>query len=255
MAKVHVDIEGATTYELAAAILLYGNAQERAAYATVHEIERGKGGLVLGPGTAATKSSIADLVRSLGERAGFSGFISHQLLYVGAGVVAWWRAPACTRVWFDTKDEEGGKRKNPIGTRNAITPQPGLVFALAHGEWYVYAVKGDERPSANARLYRAPYFNVWTGGHICEGNIVRPGSVNAESLATFERAFFDSRFTHPNLHGPRDLTTFKGGVYAFWRALLDGRWKVFPERYLVDDRATLAGRMKSLEDNRRRRNG
>lgn len=163
-----------------------------------------------------------------------------ELLYIGAGVAAWWRPPSQARVYFHCEEKR-------LGTCSAITPQPGLVFARAGAGWYVYAVKGTARPAADTPLFRAPYFNVNVHGLICEGNLERPAEVTAETLAAFERGFFDSRFTHPNMHGPREMTTLKGGAYALWKALLAGRWQTFPEKYLVSDRHTVSQRLTDLE--------
>jgi PRTRC genetic system protein B len=250
-ANVRTD-DAPSRYELAAAILLYRAGNDT--YATLHEVEtHRKGGPMLGAGVPATTEACADFARSIAERSAFAGFTEPRMLYVGPRVMAWWRAPAPARVWFESDRDDG---KKLIGTRTAITPHPGLVFAIAHGEWYVWAVKGDKRPTPDTRVWFAPYFNVYHDGHICEGNVQRPDRVTPDTVAAFERAFFESKFTHPNVQRAREFCAMKGGAYAFWRALLDGRFKQFPDQHLVAVAGrgkTLAERIRQLEDSKHER--
>lgn len=244
-ADIKIQSAGESTLKLSQAVLIYTARDNNEAYATLHDIDRGKGGTRIGAGIPATTEACAGFIQLLADRAAFSGFIAPQILYIGPGTVAWWRPPAATRVWFNTKKPAAGDQTAVhIGERTAVTPHPGLVFALAAGEWYVAAVKGSARPDADTQLHVAPYFNVWKGGHICEGNVRRPRKVTPETIAAFERAFFESRFTHPNM---QRLVKFKGGAGAFWTAMLDGEFKTFPERVLLPSETTLANWLKKME--------
>ncbi len=248
--KVTVATEGADTFRLSNAILIYrsGTAVASRHYATLHPVLNGRGGARLGAGSPATREACAGFVRALADESAFSGFIEPSMLYVAPRTVAWWRPPQPARVWFDTsKRPAGDQAAAQIGIRSGVTPHPGLVFALHDGAWFVAAVKGNQRPTPDAKLHAAPYFNVWKGGHICEGNIQRPDSVTPQTVARFERAFFESRFTHPNVSR---LVRWKGGASAFWLALLDGKHKTFPERALLPLNTTLARWLKKLEDHR-----
>lgn len=249
---VVVQTEGATRYELRTAILLYEantrgsfNHKEQDVYATVHRIERHrKGGPRLAAGMPATLEACSAFARTMTDRAAFSGWIAAEILFIGPRTVAWWRAPTPATVFFETEHKEAKRR---LGTRTGKTPQPGLVHILAEGEWYVYAVKGAARPGPSTPMFRVPYFNVWKDGHICEGNIKRPTRVTPDTLAHFERAFFDSRFTHPN-EDSRHLTRYKRGLYELWRDLLDGKHKTFPEASLLPHgKHTLESLLRRLE--------
>lgn len=241
---VATHVHDSSDYRLHSAILLY-SAQSNDVYATLHAVERGKGGTRLGAGIPATAEACAGFVRALSDAAAFSGFIEPRMLYIGPRIAVWHRPPGSARVWFDTTGAAGADQTAAhIGSRTAITPHPGLVFALADGQWHVAAVKGSARPVPGTALHVAPYFNVWRGGHICEGNIRRPDKVTPETIAAFERAFFESRFTHPNM---TRLVRFKGGAGALWTALLDGKFKTFPERALLPQKTTLAQWIRQLE--------
>lgn len=249
--QVSVKAGGTRTFGLHHAILIYGdmhtiNGGDPSEYATLHRVERHRrGGPFLAAGSPITAGGCSAFVRSLTDRASFDGWLTPAMLYTSPRVTAWWRPPGRERVWFRTTDApEGDQVKVDIGERSAITPHPGLVFALAGGQWHVYAVTGADRPQPGTRLHVAPYFNVWNDGHICEGNVQRPKRVTPETIAAFERAFFGSRFTHPNTD---KLVNFKGGAGKFWTALLDGRWKKFPEQHLVRMKRTLADQLRALE--------
>jgi len=246
-------------YTLRAAVLVYASDLGGAAYATVHGIEHGARPR-LSAGAPATKEACAKIARALGEAATLSGFVPPSLLYLGARSLVWWRPPAPATVHFDTTksaaadqpDDESGA--SLIGKRAARVPHPGLVFAVGHRSWSVYALAGTARPGPKTRLLRAPYFNVWASGEICTGNVRLPRTLTPESLAQYEDAFFASEFTHPNVRGRERLLRAEGGPYAFWRDLLDlgPGMTEFPVDQLVDAKLTLEGLVQRMEKGRGR---
>ena len=50
--------------------------------------------------------------------------------------------------------------------------------------------------------------------------------MTAEKINAWNAAFLRSFFTHPNSKGK--LVRYRGGAYAFWRDMLDGKFKPFP---------------------------
>jgi PRTRC genetic system protein B len=244
-------------YRIEYAILLYRHnagwgSDGDDVYATIHNIERNRReGPHLAAGTPATVEGCTEFAKALADRSAFSGFMSPNMLYVGPRVAAWWRPSVPARVWFKTAPGPERNRDHlSIGTRSAITPHPGLVFMISDAGWHVFAVAGTERPGPATALYRSPYFNVYADGLLCEGNIERPKKVTPETIAGFERAFFDSRFTHPNA---KHLVRFKGGAAAFWKAMLAGKWKDFPERCLLPLKTTLLDKLREMEGGARAR--
>lgn len=269
MSHVSIGTQDAASWKLSAAVLVYESTElfagsNAAAYATVHSIESRGRGLALGAGVPATKEACADLARALGAASTLSGFVPENLLYLGARAIAWWRRPAHATLYFDTTKSAAGDQQEDkthaqtIGKRSGRTPQPGLVFAVTPGHWYVYALKGHERPGARTGLCRAPYFNVWASGEICTGNVRLPQSLSTSALERYERAFFDSEFTHPNVGARERLVRHEAGSYTFWKELLERQqldWSPgideFPEGALVDAKLTLEGLVKRLEKGRR----
>ena len=244
LSDVSVASANARDLHLAAAVLIYGDGKS-GAYATVHAVEGEGKKLRLEAGRPATRAACAGLARTLGEAATLSGFTPPALLYLGTQTIAWWRAPCRSRVFFAAPDDP---ERPGVGKRNAVVPHPGLVFAVTATGWHVAAVRGNARPGPETKLFRAPYFNVWKSGRICEGNVRLPERMSADMIADYERAFFDSNFTHPN--DPRGLVKHKGGAIGFWIDMLTGRHPyVFPERVLAPLGCTLVGFVKKLEKN------
>jgi len=240
---------GTSHYELTGAILLYTSRTAMGVgdvYATVHDIERNrKGGPRLAAGRPATAQSCEHFARAMTDRAAFAGWIAPEILFVGPRTIAWWRAPAVATMFFETIDDKNAKRH--IGNRTGRLPQPGLVHMLVEGKWHVYAVKGAARPKPATQIFHSPHFNVHADGEICEGNVRRPERVTPETLAEFERAFFQTRFTHPNADS-KVLTRYRHGVHALWRDLLDRKLKSFPEASLAPQgKHTLESLLRSFE--------
>jgi len=240
------------SWQLRQAVLVYQGPS--GAYATLHEIEGGATAPRLTSGRPATKEACADLARKLGAMSSLSGFVPPELCYLGARSIVWWRPAGKATVFFDTRKDPAGDQEQDelaaktIGKRSGSTPQPALVFAVSAGKWFVYALRDSERPGPATRLLRAPYFNVWASGEICEGNVRLPERLSPSTLLEYERAFFDSNFTHPNIRGKERLLQHNGSAYTFWRAGLDGAWgDGFPIDALVPLDLTLQGLARRLE--------
>jgi PRTRC genetic system protein B len=231
--KATVSMTGEARMTLNKAILLYG---EQTSFATVHDIriDKKNGGSIMMQGEPLTNSAIAQLLMHLGKSEQIGSFLPANILSVGHNSVVWWLKPATRRVFFRCDNE-----KTVIGIEAAETPHPGLVFAVNESTWYVFAVKGSDRPEPDTPLYLSPYFNVNEQGVICTGTTDIPRDYTAASTALWDRGFFDSAFSHPNIHPPRKLVDYKGGAYAFWRKMLDGKFKKFPEQVLVKSERTV----------------
>jgi len=249
-----VSISGAEKplWQLRQAVLIYMS--NAGAYATLHNVEGDSTAPRLGSGRPATKEACADLARKLGAMANLSGFVPPELCYLGARSIIWWRPAGKATLFFDTRQDPAGDQEQDaaaakiIGKRSGPTPQPALVFAVNASKWFVYALRDSERPCPSTKLLRSPYFNVWASGEICEGNVRLPERLSPSALADYERAFFDSNFTHPNVQGKERLVQHKKGSYAFWREGLDKAWgDRFPVGALIPMDLTLQGLVRRIE--------
>lgn len=210
--------------QLTAAFLVYGS------FATVHQVEQRKGGTAILPGTLASKSGLLTALRALlPKEEATSGLIPETLLAKEIGYMAWWVKPGPRTVFFKC-DELGGER-------SATVDLPGLVMMTGVDGWYVFAVKGKQRPTPNTPLYVSPFWNVWAQGKICTGTAKLPEAGLRDKPEAWERAFFESYFTHPNIREVGKLV--KGSSYAFWQQMLDGKFPKFPMAMLVKSAETL----------------
>lgn len=235
-AEFYIQAPSTGTVHLRRAVLIY-DGQQGSALATVHDITEVDGEPVIGAGQAMTPRAAMDLARALLKRAAHGGFLPETVLFMDGDALVWWVPPARRHIAFRVEEEHAedfGARE-----RGESVPHPGLVFAVSSTVWRVWAVKGTARPTPLTPLYQAPYFNVDVQGNICQGNTPVPEGTTVEKIAAWNEAFLRSYFTHPN--GPGKLVRYRGGTYAFWRDMLDGHFRRFPERVLVDVKTTLGG--------------
>jgi PRTRC genetic system protein B len=214
---------------LDAAVLIYRGASD-SALATVHQVEEVDGEPVILAGQSMTPRAAIQLARALVKGVAHGGFLPETVLYMDGDLLLWWVPPATRHIVF---------RAPELGApeRGEVVPHPGLVFAASGSVWRVWAVKDKRRPTLQTALFQSPYFNVGEGGDICRGNVQVPDGTTAEKIDAWNAAFLRSFFTHPNTKGK--LVRYRGGAYAFWRDMLDGKFKTFPARVLVDAKTTL----------------
>jgi len=216
---------------MSSAILLYRERHGQTVFASVHDVKISKeGGATIEAGTPVSKTGLMKMMQTLvPEDYAPAELLGDHILAKGSDHLAWYCKPQKRQVWF--KNDELGQDVS------ATTDHPGLVFIIGKGHWYVFAVKGNERPISGTPLFVSPYLNVWKGGHICTGNIETPKGAMKFSTEAWEEAFFRSYFTHPNQHEKGALTKYRGGIFALWRALMKGR--AFPTESLVSSGETL----------------
>lgn len=206
-------------------------------FATIHPVSAEDGRPEIEAGTLLGTLALRRLATALMPEQRLH-FIDPTILAEGTGCLLWWRPPAKARVWFNTKDE--------LGTRSAVTPHPGLVFAATHRIWSMWAVQGSERPTPDTPLFQAPYYNVDKNGSICAGNADVPKGFDPSVAPKYEAAFWNSRFTHVNVKLAGELTQWKGGPMKLWKHLLDDQPNRFPEKALVPRKITLADLVAAL---------
>ncbi|CAE6811401.1 hypothetical protein R69658_05421 [Paraburkholderia aspalathi] len=234
MNDVVIHHRGNIDLELDAALLFYRSANGEI-YATQHGARVVDDRPVLLPGVPMTLESLADFAELAAKRTSYRGFVHDRVVYLAPNTMAWW-LPACTRrVWFAAD--------NILGNRSGECKHPPLVFLVNKRSWSVFALRSNERPDADTKLYQAPYYNVWDSGEICVGNVDTPDAINSDSIAPYEDAFFRSRFTHSNTE---KLIRRRGGAARLWLDLLEGT--EFPLHQLVDTKRTLANVINDLTD-------
>lgn len=230
--SIHTNRAGVMTLERA--ILLYRGDGQRCA--TVHDIAIIDDTPTILAGKAIHSGAVHALARGLRQVAP-AGFLPAELLWHDGERMLWW-LPGGRRHMTFRVPEFGDER-------SAVLPHPPLVFLAAPRAWAVWALRERQRPTPETALFQAPFFNVSNDGHICAGTGELPARVKPELLEAWNRAFFSSAFSHPGT--PKRLLSYPGGPYAFWQAMLDGKFPRFPLRVLEAANTATLGTLIALQ--------
>lgn len=227
--NTYVDVGGATVLSLRGAILIY---QGSRAFATWHEAKQtDQGAPFLGEARPLTTEFVHALSQELGSRVPVE-ILPENVLVRTADTIVWWTPASHRTMFFRATDKEAralsGKR----------LPQPPLVWRVSGRELWVRAIRENTRPAAETELSVAPYWNVNADdGLTCQGSMRSPEESGVGAIVQWERAFFQSEFTHQT--GARRLTTHPEGCLGLWTSLMKSR-KPFPADLLSPANQKLA---------------
>ena len=182
------------------ALIFY--ASQAGKYVEHRKIEKGK----MMAGQPLDVKQLADLVKIVESYASgqqkmsaMGGTVPQNLLYVDPNPermkMVWWRPPEERMMYF----------KKTLGIPDGTMKVPGVVYKVSGtGSLSVYCFKGKKPKKV---LYRAPFFNIYTDGHVCLGNskTQRP-KVNTfvDWMAYWEKMFWQSEFVHLISDNPID---------------------------------------------------
>lgn len=196
------------------------------AYVTLHDVEHQEDGPPqLGPGRPADLGFLRALTEGLQANVPAEILPPHVLCRTPDTIV-WWSAAQVRPMFFSESSDLGE-------ISGKAFPQPALVWKIVGQHIYVRAMATSERPTAEAPLYQAPYWNTNPDGRICLGSMKRPGAVEVGSLRAWEDGYFGSLFTGQNGRGDR----VEGGIVGLWKSLAGEN--DFPDERLIDAGETL----------------
>lgn len=183
-----------------------------------HPIEdRPSGGApMLGPGQVLTHDAARDFSQRLSGGGNLRQILPASVLVADSDLLVW-HLPAMRRpIIFQTHDKQ---LNADVSGRPVLHPP--LLFVARPGRIAVYVLASGDRPGMDTPLFRAPYFNLYPTGSMCEGNVPLPPAPTPTeaTLAGYEAAFYDSAFVHTNL-GHGQLIRWQGGHAGFWRDML-----------------------------------
>ena len=210
-------------FGLSKAILVYSDGQE--AFATVHEAKPSPdgGAPYLDAGHPLSPDFLMELTKALGRTTQCEVLAPNVLAYAPDMLVWWTRRQRRVMFYGDSSDGRTLSGK--------VFPQPPLVFKVCGSELSVRALAEDRRPRAETMLMVAPYWNCDRhGGRVCQGSMRVPGNLCLAARKAWERAFFESEFTHAALGA--QITTHREGFLGLWRDLT-GSQGGFPVEFLM----------------------
>lgn len=226
---------GLATYSPVQAVFLYQeenrSGHSNRTFATIHPVLVANGQAVMKAGRPANTADLKDLVNSLLSR-GETSQASMQwnesmVLAQGLGRTIWYTPPQVRTLHFKCS-----QHVKPHFDGAGRCPLPGLVWMQMENSLFLWAFKGQERPNQDTKLFQAPLFNVWGRGQVCWGSSARVSNDQVGDPKAWEKAFFESAFSHPNFTEKNRLTRRTDPV-KFWQRMLKTPMETFPETELV----------------------
>lgn len=219
--QIHVSIGENHRFELHDALLVYGD--RRRSFVTRHQVTLHKDAApTLGPAQPLTIGFIESLARSLtgGTKA---EVLPENVLAKSDRMIAWWTPPCRRQMFYENAEGKAAK------LNGRVFPQPSLVWRVSNQGLKIRALTLNRRPTAESTLAVAPYWNLSDDGCVCTGTMRSPDSVSVSSIPAWDRAFYESAFTHANVGR---LTRHPRGFEGLWAELADKR-RPFPVKTLI----------------------
>jgi PRTRC genetic system protein B len=231
-----VNIGCSQDFRLSHALLVYGRSSYdgfpyRHPFVTLHDVIHEAEGVRMAEGRLLTPQMLVSLIAGLGHSLPVE-ILPERLLVRTETALVWWRPAQQARLFFSQTSADPMLKK----LNGKLFPHPPLVFKAAGKHLWVRALYRNERPTAETRLYVAPYWNCYDNAAVCTGSMRLPEERSVSVIGQWEESFFRSEFTHGA--GVRRHTRHQDGLVRMWHSLA-GKNK-FPAQYLVRSRQNLA---------------
>lgn len=140
-------------------------------------------------------------------------------------------------IWFTPCRSEHLYFNASLDIPNGYANIPPLVWKADKKQLHIYALTTTQDINETTSLYEAPFFNIYNDGKVCMGTVdidIRADFHLEEFMATWERYFFQSYFSH--LIGR--VSPVDGNIVQLWQGLVNTR-KKFPLKKLQSHSLTL----------------
>lgn len=133
------------------------------------------------------KDIASSYIKSNGWKMEHDGLIPEHLLYgkssIGQSIVIWYRPAMMRSLNFSSHLQIKG---------NHTVSVPATLYVAVNTNLYVFALMTDERPKTSTKLYKAPFFNIYTEGTVCLGTAPVGKRTNSfeKEAERFERGFY-----------------------------------------------------------------
>jgi PRTRC genetic system protein B len=215
------------TYIPAKALLLYRGQENEEFYIESYDI--GKNGMPINahPLTMRESQSLADTLNTTEEnRQNFlqpKGLLGQEVIYINSqrnGFVIWYTPEMKKHLTF----------KADLTIPDGIASVPPLLWKATASSLEIWALKESKRPEISTALYYAPFFNIYTDGRVCMGNVDIGIDRNCDLetfMSAWETYFFGSAFSHLL----DEVSPVKANIVPLWQKLISSG-EAFPIKIL-----------------------
>jgi PRTRC genetic system protein B len=122
-------------------------------------------------------------------------------------------------IWYTPEMKKHLTFKTGLTIPDGIASIPPLLWKATTTSLEIWALKESKRPEMSTVLYFAPFFNIYTDGRVCMGNvdIDIDRSCDLETfMSSWETYFFGSAFSH--LLG--EVSPVKANIVPLWQKLI-----------------------------------
>ena len=205
-------------------VVLYKGTQDYDQYgcAVRHDLVEDK---LTNPRVVDPKSLVLMSMSLLKGRQKKASYLDARILAAEPGKVAWHRPQSAKAVplFYQTTSP----KIDALDGMNVCLPP--LLFVAEWGNLWVYGLAQDDRPGPETRLYRAPFWNTYEEGHMCNGNLKLPDPLPG-NIEEIEKVYFESNFTHASTQ--RRQTSHPKGFVGYWKSR-KRRNKSNPAQHLI----------------------
>jgi PRTRC genetic system protein B len=209
--RSYVSIGDTAEANLTSAILIY-ELQKGGACATVHDIITTKGVPSVGPGVPVTDVFLKSLAVNLAGNI-VPEILPENVLARTPAVTIWWTPARRKMMRFGGTAKESPELEKMSGQTFA---QPPLLWIVEGRRLRIRALASCERPTDKTPTFVAPFWNTeGVEGTVCQGSMRSPDNSSIDSLLVWEKAFYESLFTHQS--GGKKLSRHPDGFVGTWR--------------------------------------
>ncbi|MFA6057267.1 MAG: hypothetical protein WC756_03645 [Taibaiella sp.] len=175
------------------AIIVYsGNGNGSGIYLEQRDIKTISGKQVLGAATPMPEDVFKEIARSYVKNTSvnmsFGRIIPEHILHASNSI-----GHTCV-IWYRPAMLKGLNFAAGLGIKGESAAHiPATLYVVLNSSLYLFALESDTRPDLKTKLYRAPFFNIYTDGRVCLGtaHTGKQKSPTFEGEADrFERAFY-----------------------------------------------------------------
>jgi PRTRC genetic system protein B len=159
-----------------------------------------------------------------------SGVMPNKVLSVNpeqGGYAVWCTPPQEVPLFFS----------DMLGITSGRGKVPAMIWKAGRENLSVYALKGSRKPNANTKIFHAPFFNVYTDGKVCMGNVrinIGQDTRLENFMEQWENYFWNSYFSHLM----NDFNPVTENIVQLWQAQV-ATDRAFPCHLLKTNRYTV----------------